>query len=316
MSKFNEILFNEFSRARLGSLNSVDQYKRVIREWSNFIGDRFLEAHHGDIFQFISQQKERTGQPSRYDSTHTQILNSTIKRKLEILKSYYRYLVLSKHISENPFDLPTFERVKRDDPKRPAELAPDDAVRKLLSVIPNNTKIGVRDRAMISVMFGLGLRKSEVANLRINSMQKDIFGSQYLRVLSAKRGARIISMSDWVVKNLTALIVQRTKELSDSIQPNSLLFVGYFGNPKKPNEKVIPAKTLYSIFMRNIREAGLPETITPHSARATFVTKARSMNIDAKQIQKDTGHASIQSIEGYDKRYLNLSDGAAKQIEY
>ena len=315
MSKLYESYFDDFAANRLGAQNSIDQYRRVIKEWFDFVGEhQFFIAHHGDVFRFVADQKNRPGQQSRYNPDHTQVLNSTVRRKLEILKSFYKFLVLSKLVAENPFDLPTFARQKADDPKRPAELVPFEYVNKMIGCVPNNTKKGIRDAALLALLFGNGLRRSEVINIRLGNFQKDIFGGNYLKILSAKRGHRTVSLSGWVQEKVSALLKQRTNDLGVNLNPTAFLICGYAGTPVRANNLAMDEKTLYRTFKKYAVEAGLPETISPHSARATWVTKARSMGIDPKEIQKDSGHASIQSIENYDKRYLEISDGAAKQI--
>jgi len=153
-------------------------------------------------------------------------------------------------------------------------------------------KYGVRDAAMISVIFGAGLRRSEVVGLRLNDYDPE---RGLLVVRSGKgRKGRVSALPDWAVERLNEWLVIRY-----AVPSCKALFVPCKG--KEPATRGISSDNLYRAFCARFREAGLPHT-HPHDGRANFVTTMLRSKIDPLIIALQVGHSNIATTQAYDRR--------------
>lgn len=317
MSKLNESVlesyFQAFADTALDSPNSYRKYLSTIKEWEKFVGsEKALDIGVGDVFSFVSSLKGKEGFTSRYDKSDTKLTYGTIRHKITILKTYYRYLLSLERVTKNPFENPQFLfKKKHDAPKRPAELVPFDQVQKLFDTIPGTSKPGIRDRALYALLFGCGLRRSEAQKLTLSSIVHHPVTGPHICILKGKTGSRTVGIGDWAYKYLNAVIIQRMSEGAD---PLSYLFVNYTVPYETPSEKPVSVDAIYDRLKSYCVLAGLPADTSPHWGRVTFATKARAEGASYEEIQSDTGHKRATTVEGYIKKHL--PHGAAKKIAF
>lgn len=243
--------------------------------------------------------------------------NATIAKKFAALRRIYRMLQsCNLRSGQNPFDRDVVPAPpKNSGRKRPTEMLEFALVRKVIEQADASTPKGLRDRALLACLFGGALRRSELVNLRLGDFRRTSRGTWflYLRSTKAKRDARQ-ALPEWAAIILQQLAQQRRES---GAADADYFFVSYVGQAgKTASKRPISASGLYLLFKRYCRLAGAGEFLSPHSARATAITKLLSDGIPHRKVQEFSRHASIQMVEAYDKRRVEVDDSPGNDLDY
>ncbi len=98
--------------------------------------------------------------------------------------------------------------------------------------------------------------------------------------------------------------------------PDSPLFLPVKKRPGRPPRKHLSRMQVYNVFMRYARLGGLPEGVTPHTARATFITQALENNCPIEAVRRSVGHSRISTTQMYDKRTAKHRESASFAVAY
>lgn len=331
----------------LKSENTQNTYLPIVHEWCRFLGaeagsakaaelmikaatdhaigyKRWLEKRPGEIPRLKRSSlrsntsallSERVNQ--KRDGLQNTLSNATIAKKLAALRRIYRVLISAKlGITDNPFDIDNLPSpASRSGQKRPTEMVDFALVKKIVELPDRTTPKGLRDRTILSVLFGAGLRRSEVLNLRLGDVRKTPSGTVFvhLRATKAKRDADQV-LPDWAAKDVEQLIQIR---LEQGAYPADYLFVSYRGKGGKVlTKEKLSDNGLYRLFKHYCILAGAGEFLSPHSARATAITKLLSDGVSHREVQEFSRHSSVQMVELYDKRRIGVEDNPGKKLEY
>ncbi len=328
------------------SRNTQDTYSGVVREWCEFLGEsagtdksaaamisvsdlhalsyrRWLEDRPGEKPRL--QRKEsssravvaRPGRSERRDGLQSTLANATIAKKLAALRRIYRMLVASNlGLAQNPFDVDKVPPpAVRSGQKRPTEMIDFKLVKEILALPDPKTPKGVRDRAILGALFGGGLRRSEVCALRLGDVRRTQQGTIFLRLRAtkAKKDADQ-ALPAWAANSISDLIGQR---IAEGAGGGDALFVGYRGRGgKSPSQNAISVIGLYLLFKAYCLRAGAGHFVTPHSARATAITKLLSDGISHREVQEFSRHSSVAMVEAYDKRRIGVDQNPGKDLDY
>jgi integrase len=219
-------------------------------------------------------------------------------------------------ISENPFEVDKVPPPPKDaGRKRPTQMIDFDLVLDILTAPDQNTPKGRRDSAILAILFGGGIRRSELVSLRIADVRKTSSGTTflYLRHTKAKRDAEQ-ALPNWAAAPVWDLIAERRR---DQASDGDYLFVGFTGRAgQRASAKPISDTGVYLLFKQYCMAAGAGAFATPHSARATAITKLLADGIPHREVQEFSRHASIQMVEWYDKRRFDVEQSPARGLEY
>jgi site-specific recombinase XerD len=289
-------------------------YKTAILSWYQFIGDDFLQATPDDVHLFIERRRKDPGQKSRLPCQSSRVTSSTIKRQLTILKTFYTFLKRRKQIAENPFEeIEENFRAPAEPTKRPTRAMTNEQLHRMLMAPDIRTKDGIRDRAILAALFGGGLRRRETIHLTLADCLMREDGVSYLRVCFGKGGKyREVTLGGWAAEMISALISQRKDEGARSQDP---LFVWYYADGRA-KRSFMDSKTFYRRFKEYLELVGLPGDFSPHSARATAVTRMKQQKIENRYIKLFTGHSTDLMIERYDKRENSIQANPGHLIDY
>jgi integrase len=178
-----------------------------------------------------------------------------------------------------------------------------------------NTPKGRRDRAILAVLFGGGIRRSELVSLRIGDLRRTSSKTtfMYLRHTKAKRDAEQ-ALPDWAAQFVWELVTERRK---DGAGEGDYIFVGFSGRAGiSSTGRPISDTGVYLLFKQYCMAAGAGAFATPHSARATAITKLLADGIPHREVQEFSRHASIQMVEWYDKRRFDVEQSPARGLSY
>ena len=217
---------------------------------------------------------------------------STISRKLSTLRSFGAYLVRRGIRPDNPVKLVAMPRRPR---VLPRFLSVDEASN-VMEVPDNKTPAGLRDRALLEVMYGSGLRVSELCALDLG----DVEGSQStVKVRKGKGGKeRIVPLGGAAMKALDGYLEQRARlrHPRTGHQDPRALFLNVRGGR-------LTTRSVARLVNKSSAQAATRVTVSPHALRHSCATHLLDGGADLRSIQEILGHASLRTTQ----RYTHLS---------
>ncbi len=341
----NEVWIRITAFLSLKTPNTQRTYIGIVKEWCEFLGakvgtqdgsnailkatdlhaisyKRFLENKKGQharvkISNNIKDISTKVRFNSKKDGTSDTLTNATIAKKFTALRRIYRMLVSAGlSIKTNPFDIDKVPIPSaKSGQKRPTEMVDFNLVKKILTTPSEKTPQGIRDRAILSLLFAGGLRRSEVANLIMDDVKESDGGTFYLNLRATKSGKDAKqALPLWCSTTLFNYLNFRKNEGAES---GDRLFLGFAGtNQKKSSRTPLTASGIYRLFKNYCKKAGVSGFVSPHSARATAITKLLSDGISHREVQEFSRHASIQMVETYDKRLFGVDRNPGRNLTY
>jgi len=205
-------------------------------------------------------------------------------RHLVALRGFYRFLVQEKRLALDPSKL-------LDLPKTTLKL-PDvlgvDEVRRLLNSPGTRTPQGIRDAAMLEVLYAAGLRVSELIRLKIQNLHLD---AGFVRVLGKGSKERLVPIGQYArEKVLFYLEHARGRLAGEKVSP--YLFLARAGRP-------MTRQAFWKLLRQHAANAGLLKKVTPHSLRHSFASHLLEGGADLRAVQLMLGHADISTTQIY-----------------
>ncbi|MFN3225413.1 MAG: tyrosine-type recombinase/integrase [Hyphomicrobiales bacterium] len=233
----------------------------------------------------------------------------TIATRLSAVSSLYAHLCEQQLAPLNPTTGVKRPKVASQTVETPA--LSREQVRAMLDAPDLETLQGLRDRALLSVYFYTGCRVSEPCRLRVKDLHQD--QAYWVLDFTIKGGHRHrVAINPACVEDLQTYIGAMSVEREDSYGPDAWLFQAMFNGTNGPMTR----DAFYKLFKRYAQMAGLPASVTPHSARATLVTEALEREHPVEAVQKTVGHASVTTTLAYDKRRQKMKDSASLAVRY
>lgn len=303
-------------------LSASDMHAMAYRRWlEKRPGEtpRLLKKGHtasGTSQQAALEIASRKSGNQKLDGLQSTLSNATIAKKFAALRRLYRMIIASGFdIKLNPFDTDRVAAPARNaGRKRPTEMIDFELVKTIIELPDENMPQGLRDKAILAVLFGGGLRRSEVSALRLGDVKKSPNGTVFLhlRATKAKRDFDQ-ALPNWAAKIVSKLVELRLRDSS----PGDYLFISYRGRGATIATKhPISGVGLYKLFKKYCKLAGAGDFVTPHSARATAITKLLADGIAHREVQEFSRHASIQMVEVYDKRRISVDQSPARNLDF
>ncbi len=208
-------------------------------------------------------------------------------RRLAGIKSFYAFLARRKVIATSPA-----RRVKT--PKLPQRLpraVPVDEAFALMEAPSDEALLGLRDRAMLEVLYGSGLRVSELVGLSLDSLE---LKSGVVRVLGKGNKERLCPLSAPAIEAITAWLARRGELLAKpgKRQDPAALFLNFRGGR-------LTSRSVERHLDRYVRELALNRKLSPHALRHSFATHLLAGGADIRSIQELLGHASLSTTQRY-----------------
>ena len=224
------------------------------------------------------------------------ISSSSQARILSGLKSFYRFLIQEKICEEDPTLLVSFPSIGRHIP----EVLSYEEIVKMIETIDLSQQFGHRNKAIIEVMYGCGLRVSEVISLNISDIYvKD----EFVRIIGKGDKERLVPIGKKTLKEL--MLYTRGERLHQDIKPkfSDKVFISARGTSLTRQSVFLLVKSL-------AEKAGIKKTISPHTLRHSFATHLLEGGADLRAVQQMLGHSSISTTE----IYTHVSDEYLRQV--
>lgn len=267
------------------SPKSVEAYLHDVLLLEEFLGEKKMEdASFEDLQQFLKYL---------YQSDYNARSQARI---ISGMRAFYRYLIYANVLETDPTEL-------LDAPKIGMHL-PDvltvEEIQRIMEVIDLSTPEGHRNRAMAEVMYGCGLRVSELVTLRISNL---FFDDGFVKVVGKGNKERLIPIGTTAMKMVNLYVDGKRKELKIKKGEEDYVFLNRRGAH-------LTREMVFMLVKRWVKDAGIEKTVSPHTLRHSFATHLIEGGADLRAVQEMLGHESITTTEIYthlDQDYLRTN---------
>lgn len=263
--------------ARRASPHTVKNYLSDLAQYAAWLSEKGVplrDATHATIRAYLALLSVDRKETSR-------------ARKLASIKALYRFLVRERLIAQSPARLVRSPKLPKTLPK----VLPVDEVFALLDVPSKKSVLGLRDRAMLEVLYGAGLRVSELCGLSLNDLD---LRTAVIRVLGKGAKERMCPLNAQAISALQGYLARRGELLAklDEDQDPDALFLNYKGGRLR-------TRSVARHLDRYVRHCALKRNVSPHALRHSFATHLLGSGMDVRSIQELLGHASLSTTQRY-----------------
>lgn len=221
------------------------------------------------------------------------MLPPTQARVLSGLKAFFKYLVLENIISTDPSALLESPKTSR---KLPDTLNIVE-INTIIEAIDLSKPEGMRNKAILEILYGCGLRVSELTGLKISNLYLDI---DFIKILGKGNKERLVPIGSDAIKYLRIFIDEIRVHIQVKTGNEDFVFLNNRGNPI--------SRVMVFLIIKNLADkAGIKKSISPHTFRHSFATHLIEGGADLRAVQEMLGHESITTTEIYthlDRDYL------------
>ena len=272
------------------SANSVEAYERDYQRLK-----AYMEAHGLDVVRASFDDL----QAFVFDTFKDIASVRTQARLIAGIHSFYRFLLYHHYIEQDPSEL-------LETPKKELHL-PDvlslEEIDKMIAQIDMSKSESHRNRAIIEMLYGSGLRVSELVNLRLS----DIYLQEgYMRITGKGSKQRLVPISP-VAAEWFVYWMQDRSVLDIKAEATDIAFVNRHG-------RQLTRAMIFTIIKTLARAAGIQKTISPHTLRHSFATHLLQNGADLRIIQQLLGHESISTTEIY--THVDIHDLREAVLKY
>ena len=253
-----------------------------------------IQSYESDIYQLyqwnISKNKKRITEIKKIDTSlyisylFSQNLKSTsVNRKISSLKTFFNFLLKKKLIDVNPF-------ADQIMPKKPISLPKsisEDDVVKLLDAPKPDSLIGLRDKAMLELLYASGVRISELVNIKFSDLDLE---RNIIKVFGKGSKERLVPFGEDAAQCISAYIDERKK--NKDIASIKYIFLNNRGSK-------ISRHAFWHRLKEYCLEIGLKRDISPHTLRHAFATHLLNRGADLRSVQVLLGHSDLSTTQIY-----------------
>jgi integrase/recombinase XerD len=267
------------------SSNSIKAYLNDVQKLLQFItgsGQALADVGHEDLVHFITWLNELG------------MLPNSQARVISGLKSYFSFLALEELIADDPTALLELPKLSR---KLPDVLSVVE-IDQLMAGIDLSKPEGVRSRAIIEVLYGCGLRVSELIGLKISNIHAD---AAYVLIDGKGSKQRIVPIGQVALKHLDIYLSEIRNKQKIKPHMEDFVFLNKFGAS-------LSRVSVFTMIKALAQQTGIKKTISPHTFRHSFATHLIEGGADLRAVQAMLGHVSITTTEIYthlDREYLH-----------
>ncbi|MBB6283326.1 MULTISPECIES: site-specific tyrosine recombinase XerD [Geobacillus] len=259
--------------------NTIISYERDLKKYVRYLRHvEQLEAwgevgrlHILHFLKFLSEQ----GQSAR-----------TIARHLASIRSFHQFLLREKMAAQDPtvhIETPQFERTL------PKVLSVEE-IEALMAAPQTNTPFGLRDKAMLELLYATGMRVSELVQLNLGDVHLTM---GFVRCYGKGRKERIVPIGRMAIEALTRYLEHgRPQLVNPHKRATEALFLNHYGQR-------LTRQGFWKILKRLAKEAGIEKEMTPHTLRHSFATHLLENGADLRAVQELLGHADISTTQMY-----------------
>ncbi|MFN2228109.1 MAG: site-specific tyrosine recombinase/integron integrase, partial [Anaerolineae bacterium] len=260
------------------SSNTLAAYSNDLSQFLEYVGprvDSWAAVTRDLIMDYIMRMK--AGQ---------EYASSTVARKVAAIKSFFHYLVDTGALEDDPTATLDSPKIRK---RLPKAISAEELEMLLAEPAEEETPKALRDRALLEVLYGTGLRVTELVSLDVDDVN---LASRTLRVVRPKDDAeRIVPIHERAIEPLREYLDRGRIQLLRDAEEQAL-FLNHRGHR-------LTRQGLWLIVKHYVREVGISEDITPHTLRHTFATHLVEKKADLEYVQELLGHANLSTTQVY-----------------
>ncbi|GAB4360887.1 MAG: site-specific tyrosine recombinase XerD [Methylohalobius crimeensis] len=254
------------------SVNTLKAYATDLKRFAEWLGKSPLEANQEQVARYLGH-RFHTGASARSSA-----------RLLSSLRKFYRYLLREGLIETDPCAGIESPYLGRSLPDTLSEAE----VESLLQAPDSDQMLGLRDRAMIEVLYATGLRVSELVAMKVNQVDRNL---GVARIWGKGNKERLVPLGEEALAWLDAYWIKSRPELL-GVRQSPYLFVTRRGGP-------MTRQAFWHLIKRYARQAGIDKPLSPHTLRHAFATHLINHGADLRVVQMLLGHSSLSTTQIY-----------------
>lgn len=261
------------------SLLTVNNYEKDIKSFAEFLVERFNEDFHWkqvgplDIRAYLAFLNKE------------EYARRTIARKISALRSFYKYMVRENILEYNPF---AKVRTPKLEKKLPVFLE-EFEINELLN-LPQQEGLGLRDQAILELLYATGCRVSELVGL--TTMRLDL-SNQFVLLLGKGNKERIVPLGSTCCKAVKKYYPVRSELMAKyNVPAHDYIFINNRGG-------ILTDRSIRRILDKYITQLAVTKKVSPHTIRHTFATHLLDHGADLRAVQELLGHANLSTTQIY-----------------
>lgn len=258
------------------SIHSINSYTSDLKDYIGYLEKNYQikdpnNITKSEIKNFMAALKRRDAQAN------------SVARKLSAIRSFHQFLLSEKLVSENIAS--QIRQVKKES-KLPTVLSLEE-IEQMLSLLDHEDPLTMRNKAIIELLYGSGLRVSELINLRLGDLH---INRRFINIIGKGNKERIIPLGDE-----SAFALKNYLEKSRSVLKKELgdiVFVNTRGTQ-------ISRIGVYKMLKKLANDAGITKTVSPHTLRHSFASHLLENGVDLRLVQELLGHEDVSTTQIY-----------------
>lgn len=274
-------LFEEYlaylSGEKNASPHTITAYKKDLEDYFAYLEQKGLDevcADHLVVRRYMTELRDQG------------ISKNSMARKMSSLRSYYRFLIRENVLEDSPLALVSSPKETKKLPK----FVHYEDIRRMLE-LPHRTPAGLRDRAMMEILYGGGLRVSELVGLELNQL---LFPIRSVKVMGKGKKERLVPLGDYAINALKDYLENGRPLL---VKPENEEEQGVFLNQR--NGHAITDRAVRNILNKYVMQMSGTLKISPHMLRHSYATHMLENGADIRIIQELLGHERLSTTQIY-----------------
>jgi integrase/recombinase XerD len=267
------------------SENSINSYKTDLFKLFDFLESEKINDLNDVKYKHITKYFEK--------QRNEEINSSTVSRYSSSIKGFFVFMLQQGYIEKNPALNLKSTKIARSLPS----VLSFDEVDKILNTPKTNDKLGLRDKAILELLYSSGLRVSELLNLKISDL---FFGDEVIRVLGKGSKQRIVPIGSSAINWITEYLKKTRPLLEKKAKSENLIFLNSRGSK-------LSRMAIWKIVNKYCQEAKIEKEVHPHTFRHSFATHLLEGGADLRAVQEMLGHSDISTTQIYthiDREYI------------
>ena len=253
--------------------------------YCNNFNKNYMNIKYTDIKSYLTHLYEK-----KYKST-------TISRKISALRTFYAFLYDKNIVDKNVFEYITLPKKEK---RLPKYLSNDD-IDEIFKIIDISTPLGIRNRLILELLYGSGLRVSELCNIKLSDID---FSNKSIRIIGKGKKERIVYYGE-PCKRIIDLYLNGTRDEILGKNKNEYLIIG-----NKKSNKSLSVRSVELILNNIIESTSLNKKASPHTLRHTFATHLLNDGCDILIVKELLGHSSLDTTG----IYTNISNERLRKV--
>ena len=289
--------------------SSFENFKNYLK-LERGLGINLIKSYEYDLNLFknfiVSNKISETPISCKPDTLKDYLYNNLSNKKsrsqargISALKSYFNYLIFEGHIQKSPIS--DIESPKLE--KKLPEVLTETEIKKLIESYDVNDNFGQRNRTIIEVLYGTGIRVSELINLKLSNI---FFKENIMKITGKGNKERFVPIGNIASSEIKVYLKIRNKNIIDS-KFSDIVFLNRYG-------RGLTRSMIFKIISDSYKRVGLDKKISPHTLRHSFATHLLKNGADLRTIQLILGHESITTTEIYTHLDTNHLEDVLKKF--